>query len=401
MNSDGTIYLRALGIVSALGGGKDEVRRNLFAGDRPGVGPRDDLLVDGSSVHAGSVLEPLPPVPEHLAVYASRNVALTIAAADQIRDEIEEAANRYGRDRVAVVMGSSTSGVAEGERAVDAARNGGNLPSDFDFRKQELGSVGEALARYLRLEGPAQTVSTACSSGAQALAMGRRLIRAGLVDAVVAGGADSLCRLTVNGFHALSAHSAGICNPFSRNRDGTMIGEGAALFLMDSVADEIALMGSGATTDAHSMTAPEPDGTGVERAIRQALEDARLPPGAIEYVHLHGTGTLHNDPVESDVVTRVFGPDIPSSSSKGQLGHTLGAAGAMGAAHCWLAAHSSNPDGYLPPHIWDGEAEEGMLSDALVSIGQKLDAAANRIFLSNAIAFGGNNVSLVLGRVSR
>lgn len=400
MNSDQETYLSALGIVSALGSGKEEVRRNLFAGERPGVVPRDDLMVDGSSVYAGAVLGPLPPVPDELADYASRNVALTIAAADQIREEIEEAADRYGRHRVAVVMGSSTSGIAEGERAVDIAKRDGTLPADFDFRKQELGSVGEALARYLGLEGPAQSVSTACSSGAQALAMGRRFIRSGLVDAVVAGGADSLCRLTVNGFHALSAHSAGICNPFSRNRDGTMIGEGAALFLMDSEPDEVALMGSGATTDAHSMTAPEPNGTGVETAIRQALREAALSPADIDYVQLHGTGTLHNDPVESDVVTRLFGAGIPSSSSKGQLGHTLGAAGAMGAAHCWLAAHSSNPDGYLPPHLWDGEAEPGMLSEALVSVGGKLDDAARRTFLSNAIAFGGNNVALVLGRVS-
>lgn len=394
------VYLSALGIVSALGIGKEQVRHNLFAGERPGVVARDDLMVDGSTAYVGEVQGSLPPVPDELSVYASRNVAMTIAAADEIRDEIEDAVAKYGRGRVAVVMGSSTSGIAEGERAVDSAKAGGTLPADFDFRKQELGSVGEALARYLGLEGPALSVSTACSSGAQALAMGRRLIRGGLVDAVVAGGADSLCRLTVNGFHALSAHSAGICNPFSKNRDGTMIGEGAALFLMDSRPGEIALMGSGATTDAHSMTAPEPEGTGVEHAIRIALDEAGLGAGDIDYVHLHGTGTLHNDPVESAVVDRLFGTDIPASSSKGQIGHTLGAAGAMGAAHCWLAAHSSNAEGYLPPHLWDGAAEEDMLSDALVSVGEKLGTAARRVFLSNAIAFGGNNVALVLGRAA-
>lgn len=401
MTTGDTVYLTALGIVSALGRGKDDIRRNLFAGERPGVVSRSDLMIDGSSVFVGEVPGSLPSIPHELSAYASRNLALTIAAAEEIREDIEEAADRYGRHRVAVVMGTSTSGIAEGERAVELARAHDRLPEDFDLRKQELGSTGEALSRYLGLEGPALSVSTACSSGAQALAMGRRLIRSGLVDAVVAGGADSLCRLTVNGFHALSAHSAGICNPFSRNRDGTMIGEGAALFLMDRRQGEIALYGSGASTDAHSMTAPEPNGAGVEAAIRQALGDAGITAGNIEYVHLHGTGTLHNDPVESDVVSRLFGEDIPCSSSKGQLGHTLGAAGAMGAAHCWLAAHSSNPDGYLPPHSWDGKADAGMLSDVLVRVGARLDAAAKRIFLSNAIAFGGNNVALVLGRCAR
>ena len=400
MNTDTVTYLPALGIVSALGQGKNDVRRNLFAGDRPGVISRNDMLVDGTPVFVGEVPGALPEIPEELSVYASRNVAMTIAAADEIRADIEDAIARYGRDRVAVVIGTSTSGISEGERAIEYARAEGKLPTGFDMRKQELGSAGEALARYLNVEGPALSVSTACSSGAHALAMGRRLIQSGIVDAVVAGGADSLCRLTVNGFHALSAYATGICNPFSRNRDGTMIGEGAALFLMESRESEVALYGTGASTDAHSMTAPEPSGTGLEHAIRQALGDAGLTTAQVDYVHLHGTGTLHNDPVESDVVSRLFGIDIPSSSSKGQLGHTLGAAGAMGAAHCWLSAHSSNPDRYLPPHIWDGAAEPGMLSEALVPVGMKLGAHAKGMFLSNAIAFGGNNVALVLGRAA-
>lgn len=400
MTGDNKTYLSALGIVSALGCGKGAVSRNMFAGYRPGVVTRTDLMTDGSAVYVGEVQDELPRIPPALSAYASRNLALMIAAADEIRDDIDQALSRYGRQRIAVVMGTSTSGIAEGETAVAYARSNGGLPDDFDMRKQELGSVGEALARYLHLEGPAQSVSTACSSGAQALAMGRRLINAGLVDAVVAGGADSLCRLTINGFHALSAHSAGICNPFSRNRDGTMIGEGAAIFLMDRRESEIALFGSGASTDAHSMTAPEPNGAGVERAIRAALEDASLPEAAIDYIHLHGTGTLHNDPVESDTVTRIFGDSIPSSSSKGQIGHTLGAAGAMGAAHCWISASSDNPEGYLPPHLWDGEAEPGMISSSLVRAGDRLTDTARRIYLSNAIAFGGNNVALILGRTS-
>ncbi|MFT5489407.1 MAG: 3-oxoacyl-[acyl-carrier-protein] synthase-1 [Paracoccaceae bacterium] len=400
MNKNGATYLPALGVVSALGRGKDEIRRNLFAGERPGVVERTDLLVGGTPVFVGEVPGTLPEIPDDLAVYASRNLKLMIAAADEIRNDIEDAISRYGRDRIAVVMGTSTSGIAEGESAIEHALAEGQLPPDFDMRKQELGSTGEALARYLGLAGPALTVSTACSSGAHALAMGRRFIQSGLVDAVVAGGADSLCRLTVNGFHALSAHTAGICNPFSRNRDGTMIGEGAALFLMEDREAEIGLYGSGASTDAHSMTAPEPDGIGVEHAIRQALSEGHLTVDAIDYVHLHGTGTLHNDPVESNVVTRLFGPNIPSSSSKGQLGHTLGAAGAMGAAHCWLAGHSSNTDRHLPPHVWDGVAEPGLLSDALVSVGTRLADDARGMFLSNAIAFGGNNVALVLGRAA-
>ena len=398
MKTDHLVYLSALGIVSALGRGKEQIRENLFAGRRPGVVSRSDLLVDGAPVFVGQVEGPLPQGPPELSAYASRNLGLTIAAADEIRAEIDDAIGRHGRTRIAVVMATCTSGIAEGEIALKRAIADGEFPHDFDVRVQEIGGTSEALARYLNLGGPALSVSTACSSGAHALAMARRLIRTGLADAVLAGGADSLCRLTVNGFHALSALSEGICNSFSRNRDGTTIGEGAAIFLMEKRESEIALLGTGASTDAYSMTAPEPEGIEVETAIRRALDDAGLTSDAIDYVHLHGTGTLQNDAMESKVVSRVFGAEIPCGSSKGQIGHTLGTAGAMGAAHCWLAAHGDNVERYLPPHLWDGEADTDMLSDNLVSVGYRLGESSRGMFLSNAIAFGGNNATLIIGK---
>ncbi len=393
------VFLSALGVVSPAGLGKRQVFETLMAGESPGVAERHDLLVAGEPIHVGEVTAPLPDVPAELSNYASRNTAMTIATAEEIRDDIEQAISTYGRQRIAVVMGTSTSGMDEVEGAVAIATASGELPASYDFRQNELGSPAEALACYLGLEGPAFTVSTACSSSAQALADGRRLLRTGIADAVLAGGADSLCRLTVNGFHSLSALSKGRCNPFSRNRDGTMIGEGAALFLMQREESEIALYGVGASSDAYSMTSPEPGGKGIELAIRQALTDAGIAPEGIGYVQLHGTGTEQNDAVESETIMRIFGAELPCSSSKAQLGHTLGAAGAMGAAHCWLSASDSfNREGLLPPHVWDGEAEEGLLSDSLVRLGQHMEGAAERIFLSNAFAFGGNNVTLVLGK---
>jgi 3-oxoacyl-[acyl-carrier-protein] synthase-1 len=401
MKTNDPVFLSALGILSALGRGKEQVSQNLFGGLRPGIVSRTDLLVEGGPIFVGQVEGPLPAAPANLTAYASRNFSLTIAAVDEIRADIENAVARYGRNRIAVVMGTCTSGIAEGELALKRALADGSLPRDFDIRTQEIGSTSEALARYLNLGGPAFTVSTACSSGAHALAIARRLIRTGLADAVLAGACDSLCRLTVNGFHALSALSENICKPFSRERDGITIGEGAVVFLMEKREAELALLGTGASTDAYSMTAPQPDGKGVELAIRAALNDAGLSPDAIEYVQLHGTGTLQNDAMESKVISRVFRPKIPCSSSKGQLGHTLGAAGAMGVAHCWLAARSDNRDRFLPPHLWDGKAEPGLLSDNLVSVGDRLDRAAKGIFMSNAIAFGGNNATLILGNPDR
>lgn len=398
MIPDSTVFLPALGIVSALGRGKANVTDQLLAGQRPGMVERADLLVCKTPVHVGQVDIEFPPIPERLSAYASRNLSLSIAAAEEIRNEIDAAIERYGPGRVAVVMGTSTSGIAEGEEALRAAKRTGVLPNDYDIRQQEPGSVGEALASYLNLHGLSYTVSTACSSASLAIASGRRLLQTGLADAVIAGGADSLCRLTVNGFHALSALSLTICNPMSRNRDGISIGEGAAVFLMEKKEAEIALFGAGSSTDAHSMTAPLPEGEGVEIAIKRALEDAGISPEEIDYIQLHGTGTDQNDSMESKVIKRLFGDDTPCSSSKGQIGHTLGAAGAMAAAHCWIAARSENETGLLPPHIWDEDAAPELLKGNLVKTGQTLPAGARRMFLANTFAFGGSNAALVIGR---
>jgi 3-oxoacyl-[acyl-carrier-protein] synthase I len=394
----GPAFLSDLGIVSSLGRGKQAVLRNLMAMSRAGVCKRNDLLSDGATAYVGAVTGDLPALPAELAAYDCRNAGLLVAALEQMRESIERAVGRYGRDRIAVVLGTSTSGLAEGEVAFAEARRTGAFPPSFDIRRQELGSPAEIAARYLQLEGPAFTVSTACSSSAQALADARRLLRCGMADAVLAGGVDSLCRLTLNGFRALSALSPGLCNPFSRNRDGTMIGEGAAVFLMEREDSEIALLGTGASCDAHSMTAPGPEATGVIQAMRDALDEAGIEPAAIDFIELHGTGTEQNDAMESKAILTVFGEGTPCSSSKGRVGHTLGAAGAMGAAHCWLTASSLNDAGTLPPHVWDGAPAEGLLDRSLVQAGQALSSSAKRVMLCNALAFGGNNLSLVIGR---
>ncbi len=366
--------------------------------ERHGIARREDLLADGAPAYVGAVSGDLPALPARLAGYDSRNAGLLILALEEIRDSLEAALSRFGRQRIAVVMGTSTSGISEGEAAYFQAAKSGVLPEGFDMRRQELGSPGEIAARYLDLTGPAFTVSTACSSSSQALADGRRLLRAGLADAVLVGGVDSLCRLTLNGFRALSALSRGLCNPFSRHRDGTMIGEGAAVFLMQRDEAEIALLGAGASCDAYSMTAPDPEAGGVVMAMKAALKDAGLAAEDVDFIELHGTGTEQNDAMESRAVLEIFGKAIPCSSSKGRVGHTLGAAGAMGAAHCWLAASSMNEEGRLPPHIWDGAAAEGLLSECLVNAGDRLAPSARRVFLCNALAFGGNNVTLAIGR---
>jgi len=220
----------------------------------------------------------------------------------------------------------------------------------------------------------------------------RRLLAMDLCDAVLCGGVDSLCRLTLNGFTALEAVSAERCNPFSLNRNGINIGEAAALFLMTREPASVALLGAGASSDAHHISAPEPGGRGALQAMRKALAQADLTPEQIGYLNLHGTATQHNDAMESRAVAELFAAGVPCSSTKPLTGHTLGAAGALEAAFCWL---SLQPGATLPPHVWDAVIDPQLPALDFVLPGQTLKGPRN--LMSNSFAFGGNNVSLILG----
>jgi 3-oxoacyl-[acyl-carrier-protein] synthase-1 len=243
-------------------------------------------------------------------------------------------------------------------------------------------------------------ISTACTSSARALLSARRLLDMNLCDAVLCGGVDSLCKLTLNGFSSLEAVSNQRCNPFSINRSGINIGEAAVVFLMTREASgdhRIALLGAGASSDAHHISAPEPSGRGAQQAMQKALDNAKLHASDINYLNLHGTATQHNDAMESLAVNALFPEGVPCSSTKPLTGHTLGAAGALEAAFCWLALSPENRDRQLPPHVWDGQADTGLPALRWVTPGDTLQQNSSRRLMSNSFAFGGNNVSLIIG----
>jgi 3-oxoacyl-[acyl-carrier-protein] synthase-1 len=326
-----------------------------------------------------------------------RNNRLMLAALDQIAPAIEETAERYGRHRVAVVLGTSTSGIAEGERALRERRRTGQWPAGFHYSQQETGSLSDFAAHNLRLTGPAYTVATACSSSAKVFASARRLIRNGLVDAAVVGGADTLCRMTLNGFGALEALSKSRCNPFSRNRDGITIGEGAAAFLLSPEPGPVELLGIGESSDAHHATAPHPEGAGAKAAMATAMADAGLTAEGIAYINLHGTATPLNDAMESKAVAALFPAATPCSSTKGMTGHMLGATGGVEAAFLWLCLNPATSSGLLPTHLWDGEADPNLPRLSLVAPGTPVLQEPRLAMLSNSFGFGGSNVSLILG----
>lgn len=382
-------YLNALGVISALGRGQDEVSRNLFAGDCSGMRAESGWVPERVLPVAG-VHGELATIPAELGQQSSRNNQLLLEAALQIEGAIRQAIHTYGASRVGIVLGTSTSGIDEASRGIAHFLREQQFPGDYDYQQQELSAPANFLADWLQLSGPAYVISTACTSSARALMSAHRLLDLGVCDAVICGGVDSLCKLTLNGFSSLDAVSNERCNPFSVNRNGINIGEAAVLFLMSKERAPIALLGSGASCDAHHISAPEPTGKGALQSMRKALASAQLQPEQIGYLNLHGTATQHNDAMESLAVASLFPDGVACSSTKPMSGHTLGAAGALEAAFCWLSlAHNR-----VPPHVWDGQADPALPA---LQWAQAAEPLGKRCLMSNSFAFGGNNVSLIIG----
>jgi 3-oxoacyl-[acyl-carrier-protein] synthase-1 len=392
-------WLALPGIACALGCGMATVLARALRGDTSGLRSADGW-VPGRRILIGQA-PGTPRFPAGLAPHHdTRNNRLLLAAAAQIEGLLRAAVERHGSGRVAIVLGTSTSGVNDNAPAFSDLLQTGAWPAGYDYRRQALSAPAECMADWLGCRGLAYTISTACTSGARALLSARRLLELGACDAVVCGAADSLCRLTLNGFHALDALAPDLCNPCSRHRHGINVGEGAAVFLMQRERPHgpaVQLLGGGASSDAWHPSAPHPQGTGARLAMQAALRDARIDADDVAWVNLHGTGTQHNDAMESHAMHAVFPGGVPCTSTKPLTGHALGAAGAVEAALCWGVLSSLNPQHALPPHRWDGHADPALPPMDLTAAGLSLPAARPRIVMSNSYAFGGNNASLIFG----
>lgn len=389
-------YLNALGIICAAGNNGQQVKSNIQAGKIN--------LLKSSDYHAGPALPlglvdcELPPIPLADKKWQSRNNQCALAALEQIRPAVEEAINQFGSHRIAIIIGTSTSGIAESEKAIEQWVSTDTVPDSYHYGLQEMGAPAQFIAEVLGTTGPTYGISTACSSGAKAIATAQRLLSAGLCDAVIAGGVDTMCKLTVQGFSSLQAVSNEVCNPFSLNRKGINIGEGAALFLISGNKSGVELLGAGESSDAHHISAPEPNGAGAIKCMQAALDDAQIAANQIDYINLHGTATELNDQMESTAVQHIFGTNTLCSSTKPFTGHTLGAAGAIEAGICWLML-ADKQQRFVPPHLWDEEVDPQLASIKLVSK-SSIETNSINYALSNSFAFGGNNISLLLGRMS-
>jgi 3-oxoacyl-[acyl-carrier-protein] synthase-1 len=385
-------------IVNSLGAGRRAIADALHEG-RTGLAPCRFETVD-----LDTFIGEVPGVDalrlrEDLCAYDCRNNRLAQHAleCDGFAAAVAAAAETYGRARIGVFMATSTSGILETELAY-RERNvqTGALPAGFNYAQtQNSYSLGDFVQRYLRLSGPAFVVSSACSSSAKVFGNAARMIAAGVCDAAVVGGVDTLCLTTLYGFNSLGLVSRRPCRPYDAERDGISLGEGAGFALLEkragrASAGAIELLGAGDSGDAHHMSTPHPEGLGARLAMQRALASAGAEASEIDYINLHGTGTRTNDTSEDRAVFDLFGGETPCSSTKGSTGHLLGAAGITEAIISMLAIeHGLMPGGRPTRNI-----DPALRSRYLI---ENTPARLNRV-LSNSFGFGGSNSSLILGR---
>ena len=392
------IYIAALGAINTLGNSKQQIADNLSKNycAKHCLTKEEGWLLNGQDTWLGKVTNDLPLIPDHLIQYSTRNNQLLYAAYLQIKQPIQRAIEKYGAKRIAVIMGTSTSGIHEGDNNIKHYLKTHHCQPNFHYHQQELGDPSRFLTELLNLEGPSYTISTACTSSAKAVMSGQRLIELGLVDAAIVGGADSLSRMPLNGFNALEALSDNPCMPFSQDRNGINIGEASGIILLTKEeSSEIVLLGSGESSDAYHISSPHPEGIGAQAAMEMALNDANLTPNEIGYLNLHGTATILNDQAESKAVYRLFNQNLPyCSSTKHLTGHTLGSAAITELAIGYLLL---NQNIYLPQQDFSTSPYDKNL-DKINIVTEKM-MLQTPIIMSNSFAFGGNNASLIIGKV--
>ena len=428
------LYLSRPGVMSCAGNNIDQLWNVVITGSQKGI--KKVKACNGEEYFAAriddSVLKPSG------ARYDMKIMRIENAALEQIADDVAAVRDKYGADRVAVCIGSCDNGTEfslAGHRKYFAD---GEFPADYSLEIQGADYVSTFAKEKFGLNGPAVTFATACSSSAGAIIKAAEMIKAGLADAALVGGIDIASDTTLIGFSALEAVSSEITNPFSKNRHGITLGDGAAFFVLsrepltvpealEGAADlttsttTVRLLGWGESSDAYHMTSPDPSGAGAEKAIRRALESSGLSFADVDYINLHGTGTKFNDSMEAKAVAAIFGEaeedwkaggahaaSVPVSTTKPVTGHTLGAAAALEAAICWkaLVENSGKNDKIkLPVQVWDGERDEELpalnIVDGKSGADGEADAAGTggelKVCLSNSFAFGGANACLVLG----
>ena len=374
--------LKNLGFVCALGANHEDIVKNARVGNARAMFS-GNVMVGGEKVPFGSA-----PVEQ---THEARMYDLIDCALNQIVMDLESLKQKYSPNRVGVIIGSSNTGVHEAQKLIEKAFKTNTQIDRTVIEDLELGRPAQYISEKTGFCGPVFTVSTACSSSLKVFQSAKEFMDNDICDAVLVGGVDGHCDFALNGFDALGALSKNHTNPMSQNRDGINLGEGAALFIMEKGDSGIKLLGIGESSDAYHLTSPDPTGSGAIDSMQKALSGAGLTPKDIDFINMHGTGTVANDAMESLAINTVFGDEVLCASTKPLTGHTLGAAGAVSMGLSWLMLKYN----FVIPHVYDGNFAPDCADIRLAQIGDNKEI--NRV-LCNAFAFGGSNASLIMGK---
>lgn len=400
-----SLYFSVPGVICAAGSSIEEVWNSCVTANRDGI--KKVTAIGGKEFYAGRIDDSLLPSVSD-ARYDMRIIRILDRALNQILPQVEKVKAKYGAERIAVCIGACDNGSEFSLAGHRKYFESGEFSPDYKIDMQSADYPAAFIKEKCGLSGPAFVFATACSSSASAVIKARDMIFAGIVDAAVVGGVDIASNTVLLGFDSLEAVSAEKTNPFSKNRKGITLGEGAALFVVSKAAVDveentdgiaIRLLGAGESADANHMTAPLEDGSGASQAIRDALNDAGICADRIDYLNLHGTGTHLNDSMESKAVKNVFGEyaeRLPVSSTKPLMGHTLGAAAAIELAICAEALRRADTK-KLPVHVWDGVFDDELPRLNFVKSGDVCKEEI-KIAMSNSFGFGGCNISLIIGK---
>jgi len=415
VSAGNAVVITGFGVVTPIGIGRSPFVAGLRSGSC-GVGPI--TLFDASEYRSqvaaevrGDVVEAAREASAASGIPVSgrygRAAQFAMAAVAEALQHAGLHANDLSDVDTGLAFGGSTAGTLEAEAVLLGGEDDDSFwreVSELQLLLAPVGSTSDVLAKVTGLRGPVTTISTACSSATNAIGQATRWIRSGRCSRVIAGGADSLTRLTHAGFNSLSLVDRTRPLPFDARRDGMVIGEGAAFFVLEDESRARArgaelygrVLGYGAIAEAHHLVQPRGDGEGAARAMGLALADAGVSPDRIDYINAHGTATPHNDAAEGRGIVTVLGsraPSVPVSSTKSQVGHLLGASGAVELAACVLAMNG----GFLPPTAGWAERDPEIPIEDFVAGGARLGQVEH--CLSNSFAFGGNDASLCLGCV--
>jgi len=375
-------------MLSALGAGRER-HLDALANGRTGLGPSPLPLAFETAV--GSVTADLPELPRELRPWSTRIARMAAILVAELDDPLRRARARWQPHRIALLLGTSTAGAETTELAYRDFVAQGEFPASYDFMRQHtFGAVLHVVRELTGARGPAWMCSTACTSSGKPFATARRLMAAGIIDAAVVGGLDTLCTMTLQGFQSLQALDRVPCRPFHQDRGGISIGEGGAFALVERSGDPRVLVeGVGETSDAYHISAPHPEGLGARAAMLSAIQQAGCQPGDIDHVNAHGTGTRLNDSAEAKAITAVLGNDVPVVSTKAFTGHTLGAAAALEFAFAACAIE----EGWIPAALSAAPIDPVIT----LRIPTTVTRGKFRRVISNSFAFGGNNVSVLVG----